>query len=78
MEEQEFGRDSEDPDDVEETENGNDDTMYGEDRKEEGHDSELLEDRYRQMDPELEKKINQVRNGRSTTDGEKRTHGSMM
>ena len=52
--------------------------MYGEDRKEEGNDSELLEDRYRQMDPSLEHKISQVRNGRSTTDVEKQNYGSMM
>ena len=52
--------------------------MYGEDRKEEGNESELLEDRYRQMDPRLEQKINQVRNGRSTTDGDKPQYGSTM
>lgn len=52
--------------------NGND-TMYGlESRKEEGNDSELLEDRYRQMDPSLETKINQVRNGRNTSEGDQR------
>ena len=51
--------------------------MYGEDHKE-GNDSELLEDRYRQMDPNLEQKIKMVRNGRSTTDGEKRDYNSVM
>ena len=48
-------RDSEDPDD--EDDQGND-TVYHE-----ANDSELMEDRYRQVDPNLDRKIQQIRQG---------------
>jgi hypothetical protein len=55
--EEQDDRDSEDPDD----------TMYGEERKD-VNDSEIIEDRYRQMDPRLEAKIQQIKQGKGSND----------
>ena len=55
--EEQDDRDSEDPDD----------TMYGEERKD-VNDSDIIEDRHRQMDPRLEAKIQQIKQGGSAID----------
>ena len=50
-------RDSEDPDE----------SLYGEERRD-VNDYEINEDRYRQMDPRLEAKIKQIKQGKNVTD----------